>query len=202
MTTLALTRHTKTIDDMSQGKGSFTESILIDEVCAGNEKAMEILYRKHKNKVFGVVFRIVGAQNAEEVTQEAFIRIFRGIHKFRKESRFTTWVYRLSVNAALTFVSKKKPHNVSDEVLNSVPASPEAFRDNALANTLDKALQELPPGYRSILVLHDVEGLGHEECASIMGCRVGTSKSQLHKARKKMREILNEKGVDRDYFKS
>ena len=202
MTTLALNRPTKTIDDMSLDLGNVTESRLIDEVCAGNEKAMEILYRKHKNKVFGIVFRIVGAQNAEEVTQEAFIRIFRGIHKFRRESKFTTWVYRLSVNAALTFVSKKKPNNVSDEVLNTVPSEPRAFRDRALANTLDRALAELPPGYRSILVLHDVEGLGHEECASIMGCRVGTSKSQLHKARKKMREILNAKGVDRDYFKS
>ena len=151
---------------------------------------MEALYHRYKRRVFGVVTRIAGAADAEEVAQEVFVRIFRGIAKFRGDSQLSTWIYRLSVNASLTYVTRRPRDRGGEEKLESMAAPARPRRDPQLAARLERALSELPPGYRTVLVLHDVEGLSHEECAAIMGCRVGTSKSQLHKARAKMRDIL------------
>jgi RNA polymerase sigma-70 factor (ECF subfamily) len=128
--------------------------------------------------------------DAEEVAQEVFVRIYRGLTRFRGDSALSTWIYRLSVNAALSHVTRRPKPMESDDALAAVPAPAEPERDPRLARRLEACLAELPPGYRAVLVLHDVEGLSHEECAGILGCRVGTSKSQLHKARAKMRDLL------------
>ncbi len=152
---------------------------------------MEMLYHQYKRRVFGMAHRIVGASDAEEVAQEVFVRIFRALAAFRGDSALSTWVYRLTVNAALSHLAKRgRRQEVGDDALTDVPAAPVVERDSALASRIEAALAKLPAGYRAILVLHDVEGLSHEECAAILDCRVGTCKSQLHKARAKMREIL------------
>lgn len=152
---------------------------------------MEALYHQYKRRIFGLVTRIAGAQDAEEVAQDVFVRIFRGLAKFRGDSQLGTWIYRLAVNAALTHVTRRNRHkHAGEEALDHMPARPATQRDPNLAARLEQAMDALPAGYRAILVLHDVEGLSHEECASILGCRVGTSKSQLHKARAKMRTLL------------
>ena len=157
----------------------------------GEEWAMEALYHRYKRRVFGLVTRIVGVNDNEEVAQEVFVRIYRGLAKFRGDSQLSTWIYRLAVNAALTHVTRKKPRwTDGEEALARVPAPAEARRDPRLAARIERALAALPPGYRAVMVLHDIEGLSHEECARILGCRIGTSKSQLHKARGKMRELL------------
>ena len=102
-----------------------------------------------------------------------------------------TWIYRLAVNAALSHVSRRSRRSeVGDDELERVAAPEEVRRDPRLSARVEDAMARLPAGYRAILVLHDVEGLSHEECAAIMDCRVGTSKSQLHKARAKMRDLL------------
>jgi RNA polymerase sigma-70 factor, ECF subfamily len=164
---------------------------LIDACRRGEERAMEALYHQYKRRVFGLVTRIVGPGDAEEVAQEVFVRIFRGLPRFRRDSALSTWIYRLSVNAALTFVTRRsRRQHLGDEALATVAAPARPERDPRLADRIEQALSELPPGYRAILVLHDVEGLSHEECAEILGCRVGTSKSQLHKARARMRALL------------
>lgn len=153
---------------------------------------MEVLYHQFKRRVFGMAHRIVGPSDAEEVAQEVFVRVFRGLANFRGESQLSTWIYRLTVNASLSHLARRgRRHEVtSDEALVDVPAPPAVERDSALASRIENALARLPAGYRAILVLHDVEGLSHEECAAILDCRVGTCKSQLHKARAKMRELL------------
>jgi RNA polymerase sigma-70 factor (ECF subfamily) len=157
----------------------------------GEHRAMEALYHRYKRRVYGLVTRIVGPSDADEVAQEVFVRIYRGLPKFRGDSQLGTWIYRLAVNAALSYVTRRaKRINRTEEGVSDLPAPPPVRRDPALADRLEAAMAELPPGYRAVLVLHDVEGLSHEECAEIMGCRVGTSKSQLHKARAKMRELL------------
>jgi RNA polymerase sigma-70 factor (ECF subfamily) len=140
--------------------------------------------------VFGLAHRIAGPNDAEEVAQEVFVRIFRGLARFRGDSALGTWIYRLSVNAALSHVSRRPRTFESDDLLENLPAVAQTGRDPRLAVRLEHALRDLPHGYRAVLVLHDMEGLSHEECADILGCRVGTSKSQLHKARAKMRELL------------
>ena len=111
---------------------------------------------------------------------------------FRGDSQLSTWIYRLTVNAALSHLARRGRRNEVpvDDVLADVPAPPVAERDPKLAARIERALTELPAGYRAILVLHDVEGLSHEECAAILECRVGTCKSQLHKARARMRDLL------------
>ncbi|ACY16665.1 RNA polymerase sigma factor [Haliangium ochraceum] len=168
-----------------------TEAAIIAGCRRGEKRAREALYHQYKRRVFGLVTRIVGPGEAEEVAQDAFVRIFRGIPKFRGDSALGTWIYRLAVNAALTHATRRKRHfHAGDEVLAEVAAPAQVSRDPNLAARLERALAELPPGYRAIMVLHDIEGLSHEECANILGCRVGTSKSQLHKARARMRTLL------------
>jgi RNA polymerase sigma-70 factor (ECF subfamily) len=157
----------------------------------GEARAMEMLYHQYKRRVFGMAHRIVGASDAEEVAQEVFVRVYRGLAAFRGDSALSTWVYRLTVNAALSHLARRGRRNeVGDDGLAELPAPPATERDSALAARIEAALAQLPPGYRAILVLHDVEGLSHEECAAILECRIGTCKSQLHKARARMRELL------------
>lgn len=164
---------------------------LVAACCRGEARAMEMLYHQFKRRVFSMANRIVGPSDAEEVAQEAFVRVFRGLPSFRGDSQLSTWIYRLTVNASLSHLARRsRRQEVGDEGLADVAAPPEPERDPGLAARIESALQRLPPGYRAILVLHDVEGLSHEECASILECRVGTCKSQLHKARARMRELL------------
>lgn len=164
---------------------------LVEACRRGEQRAMEALYHQYKRRVFGLVSRIVGAADAEEVAQDVFVRVFRGLPKFRGESALGTWIYRLSVNAALTHATRRSRHvHAGDDALINIPAPARSQRDPKVAARVMQALAELPPGYRAILVLHDMEGLSHEECAVILGCRVGTSKSQLHKARARMRDLL------------
>jgi RNA polymerase sigma-70 factor, ECF subfamily len=157
----------------------------------GEARAMELLYHQYKRRVFGIIHRIVGANDAEEVAQEVFVRIFRALGSFRGESALSTWIYRLSVNAALSYVAKRSRRNeVGDDALVALPAETMPLTDPGLRTRIEMAMELLPAGYRAILVLHDIEGLSHEECAEILNCRIGTCKSQLHKARARMREFL------------
>jgi RNA polymerase sigma-70 factor (ECF subfamily) len=167
------------------------DATLIAACRRGDARAMELLYHQYKRRVFGLCHRIVGPVDAEEVVQEVFVRVFRGLAGFRGDAQLGTWIYRLAVNCALTQAGKqRRRQEVGDDHLEEVAAPPVASRDPRLSRRVEAAMAELPAGYRAILVLHDVEGLSHEECAAIMDCRVGTSKSQLHKARMRMRELL------------
>jgi RNA polymerase sigma-70 factor, ECF subfamily len=156
----------------------------------GEQRALEALYHRYKRRVFGLVTRIVGPSDSEEVAQDVFVRIFRGLGNFRGDSQLSTWIYRLAVNAALSHVSRRPRPTAGEEALADLPAPQVAASDPPLSSRLEAALALLPAGYRAVLVLHDVHGMNHEECAEILGCQVGTSKSQLHKARARMRELL------------
>jgi len=168
------------------------DDLALVEACRrGEQRAMDALYHQYKRRVYGLVTRIVGPGDSDEVAQEVFVRIFRGLPKFRGDSALGTWIYRLSVNAAISYATRRSRQlTAGPEPLERIAAPAPARRDPHLADRLEDALAQLPPGYRAVLVLHDVEGLSHDECAAIMGCRVGTSKSQLHKARARMRDLL------------
>jgi RNA polymerase sigma-70 factor (ECF subfamily) len=178
------------------------------ELCAAIKRSdpgsREALYHRYKKRVYGLALRIVGPVDAEEVAQEAFIRIFRGLPKFRGDAALSTWIYRLAVNAALSHRTRRagarlptlaNDEGQTDKALEAQPAEEPAPRDAVLRARLERALVQLPAGYRTVIVLHDVEGLEHEEIASILRCHVGTSKSQLHKARARLREILAADGI-------
>ena len=162
----------------------------------GDQRALATIYRRYRPRVFSVVARLIGPADAEEVTQEVFLRAFRALDRFRAEAQISTWLYRIAVNAALSERGRKRverDRTAPALIAESLPAAAHPEGDPALRARLEAALAKMPAGYRAVLVLHDVEGLEHEEIARVLDCRVGTSKSQLHKARAKMRELLSMK---------
>ena len=140
---------------------------------------------------------------AEDLTQEAFLQLFRKISTFRGESAFSTWLHRLAVNVVLMKLRKKSGTETSLEEVTEPdeesggPRREFGAPDLSLTGSIDRvnlqrAVEQLPPGYKSVFVLHDVQGYEHNEIAGIMGCSIGNSKSQLHKARMRLRELLHE----------
>jgi RNA polymerase sigma-70 factor (ECF subfamily) len=177
----------------ASGATSLEERALVEACRRGERAALHTFYERYRRRVFSLIARIVGTQDAEELSQEVFVRAFRALDKFRGDAQLSTWMYRLAVNAALshaTRIQARRRRDLGDEVLHALPAEDAPEGDPRLRQRLQTALGVLPAGYRAVLVLHDVEGLQHEEIAQILGCRVGTSKSQLHKARLRMRQLL------------
>ena len=173
------------------------EAALVAAVRRNDPGSREALYHRFKRRVFALASRIAGPNEAEEVAQEAFIRIFRGVGRFRGDSALSTWIYRLAVNAALSHRARRAPptESLDTRVVEAVLVGEPDDGDSALRTRLERGLRALPTGYRTAIVLHDIEGLEHEEIAAVLGCHVGTSKSQLHKARARLREILAEDGI-------
>ena len=177
------------------------EAELIEKAKLGDAHAFQALYDKHKRRVYSLCLRMTSnTAEAEDLTQEAFLQLYRKIGTFRGESAFSTWLHRLSVNVVLMHLRKKSLPVVSLEETtqpgeDDTPKKDFGAEDMALAGSIDrlqlqKAVDDLPPGYRTIFVLHDVEGYEHNEIADIVGCSIGNSKSQLHKARMKLRDLL------------
>jgi RNA polymerase sigma-70 factor (ECF subfamily) len=170
---------------------------LAQRAAQGDIEAFGELFRLHRRLVYGLSLRMTqDVAEAEDITQEVFVLLFRKIGGFRGEANFTTWLHRLTVNQVLMRFRKNKSRRedaLEDEALETHeslrPTSPRASQliDRI---TLESAIAQLPPGYRAAFILHDVEGYEHEEVARILGCAVGTSKSQLHKARTKLRKLL------------
>ncbi len=175
----------------------------------GDAEAFERIYRLHNRRVYALCLRMVGnTAEAEDLTQEAFLQLFRKIATFRGESAFSTWLHRLAVNVVLMRLRKKTLAETSlDEVTEpdedaGGPRKDIGGPDLRLSGSVDRvnlerAVEQLPPGYRSVFVLHDVQGYEHNEIATIMNCSIGNSKSQLHKARMRLRELLQEFARDR-----
>jgi RNA polymerase sigma-70 factor (ECF subfamily) len=140
------------------------------------------------------------AAEAEDLTQDAFLQVFRKIETFRGDSAFSTWLHRIAVNTVLMRFRKKSPRQVSlDEPYKSDDVAKirreYGAEDNRLAGCVDRlalasAIKELPQGYRTMFLLHEVEGYEHREIAEMLGCSVGNSKSQLHQAKRRIRELL------------
>jgi len=170
---------------------------------AGNSACFEVLYHQYKRRVYSLCLRMISEPaEAEELAQEAFLQVYRKIHTFRGESAFSTWLHRLVVNVVLMHLRKKVlPQLPLEELLQprgeDEPRREFGEQDSTLrvANervVLERAIAYLPPGYRLIFVLHDVEGYEHKEIADMLGCTVGNSKSQLHKARLRLRALLRQ----------
>lgn len=178
-----------------------TEAEAIKRAGAGDADCFEALYARYKRRTFSLCLRMTGNYaQAEDFTQEVFLQLYRKISLFRGESAFSTWLHRLSVNIVLMHWRKKGLVEVSlEETLDPQPETKPkndiGKRDNVLHGTIDRialeqALDGLSAGYRMVFVLHDVEGYEHNEIAEMLGCSIGNSKSQLHKARMKLRTLL------------
>ncbi|MCG8469091.1 MAG: sigma-70 family RNA polymerase sigma factor [Gemmatimonadetes bacterium] len=175
------------------------ERELITQAKAGDRVAMGQLYELHARRVYTVVRRLVGDDHlAEDLSQEAWVRAFEKIHLFRGESAFGTWLYRLATNVALNRLRRSSKRSTV-EAGADLPRVSRAQDDVVVTRrVLTRALDQLPPGYRNVLVLHDVEGWTHEEIARSLNCSPGTSKSQLHKARARMRQLITPARADND----
>jgi RNA polymerase sigma-70 factor, ECF subfamily len=165
----------------------------------GDSDSFKSLYDLHKRYVYTLCLRITrNTAEAEDLTQEVFLQLFRKVATFRGDSAFSTWLHRVALNVVLTHLRKKTLPIVSEplEPQSSDSSRPEAGGpDTHLAVSIDRialerSVNRLPPGYRTIFLLHDVEGYEHKEIAQMMQCSVGNSKSQLHKARLKLRTHL------------
>jgi len=186
--------------DLTDPKQKITETEAIERAKQGDEAAFEVLYQLHKRRVYSLCLRMVSnPSQAEDLAQEAFLQLFRKIGTFRGESAFSTWLHRMTVNVVLMQLRKKGLPIVSLE--ETLEADEEAPRkefggdDVRLGGSVDRmqlerAINRLPPGYKTVFVLHDVEGFEHNEIAQLVGCSIGNSKSQLHKARLKLRDYL------------
>ncbi len=188
-------------NDKPRAGTDFDEAGAIEKAKQGDAYAFQALYDKHKRRVYSLCLRMTAnTAEAEDLTQEAFLQLFRKIATFRGESAFSTWLHRLSVNVVLMHLRKKNLPVVSLEETTQggeedTPKRDFGADDLALAGSIDrlqlqKAVDDLPPGYRMIFVLHDIEGYEHNEIATMVGCSIGNSKSQLHKARMKLRDLL------------
>ena len=170
----------------------------------GDAGAFERLYQLHNRRVYSLCLRMVNnTAEAEDLTQEAFLQLFRKISTFRGESAFSTWLHRLSVNVVLMKLRRKSGTETSLEQVTEPDEESGSPRrdfggpDIRLSGSIDRvnlqrAVDQLPPGYKAVFVLHDVQGYEHNEIAEIMGCSIGNSKSQLHKARMRLRGLLHE----------
>jgi RNA polymerase sigma-70 factor (ECF subfamily) len=163
----------------------------------GDMEKFEEIYHLHHKRVYSICFRMLqNAADAEDLTQQVFIQLFRKLHTFRGESSFTTWLHRLTVNQVLMHFRRRVVKTEKTTEDGSTPVRIVTGTENpgrmALIDriALNQAISQLPLGYRIVFILHDVEGFEHDQIGKMLGCAVGTSKSQLHKARQRLRQLL------------
>ncbi len=178
-----------------------TEKEAIDLLRNGDPAGFEFLYHAHKRRVYNLCLRLAGNQAvAEELMQESFLLVFRRINTFRGDSAFTTWLHRVTMNVAFMYIRQQRSRltpqvsleetGPDDSLYERVGADDSVLSQSIDRITLENAIRELPPGYRIVLVLHDIEGYEHQEIADLLNCSIGNTKSQLHKARLKLRGLL------------
>lgn len=178
-----------------------TELTLIRRAQLGDEEAFGALFQMHKRRVYSVCLLMTkDVAEAEDLTQEAFLQVFRKVGSFRGDSAFSTWLHRVAVNTVLMRLRRRKSPpmlSLDGPVSPDSPSLRHEFgeSDSNLSGTIDRialrrAMEELPPGCRKIFVLHAVEGYQHQEIAQVLRCSIGNSKSQLYKAKMKMRDLL------------
>ncbi|MBP6716675.1 MAG: RNA polymerase sigma factor [Acidobacteria bacterium] len=175
-----------------------SDVLLADRCRSGESAAFEELYRAHSPRLFGLACRMVGRSHAEDLLQDIFLTAHRKLDRYRGESSLGTWLFRMATNVCIDHLRSRSNKNalltsefdeaVSPDELAAGSAGPVVGVVDRL--DLERALADLPPGCRAVFVLHDVEGFEHREIAGLLGVAEGTSKSQLHKARMRLRRTL------------
>jgi RNA polymerase sigma-70 factor (ECF subfamily) len=191
-------------NDLSNTGRTDTDVELVKRAQQGDSEAFAALFHAHKARIYSICLRMTNnTAQAEDLTQDAFLQVFRKLSTFKGNSALSTWLYRIAVNTVLMHFRKKALKQISlDE-----PSSHDAklvrreygSRDGRLSGSVDRitltrAIKDLPAGYRTIFLLHEVEGYEHQEIAKLLKCSIGNSKSQLHKAKLRIREFLEEPG--------
>ena len=193
-------------NDLSSGGQTVMDLELVKRAQEGDSEAFAALFHAHKARIYSICLRMTNnTAQAEDLTQDAFLQVFRKLSTFKGNSALSTWLYRIAVNTVLMHFRKKSLRQISlDE-----PCSQDAKQvrreygswDGRLSGSVDRitltrAIKDLPAGYRTIFLLHEVEGYEHQEIAKILDCSVGNSKSQLHKAKLRIRGLLSQPGKE------
>jgi RNA polymerase sigma-70 factor, ECF subfamily len=183
---------------------------LVKRAQQGDSEAFAALFRTHRARVYSTCLRMTNnSAEAEDLTQDAFLQVFRKLSTFKGNSALSTWLYRIAVNTVLMHFRKKTLKQISLDGPSSHDATmvrrEYSSRDRRLSGavdrvTLNRAIRDLPTGYRTIFLLHEVKGYEHQEIAKLLDCSVGNSKSQLHKAKGRIREFLGETGTPPSAF--
>ena len=180
-------------------------STWVKETQQGSQEAFAQIYNYLKNRLFSLAYRYTyNRETAEDILQETFIKIFTNLSTINNPETFIPWVYRVTINTALSYLRQQKKHfqaqvsaEASELEVQDVPGVESlSQREDQLHQAIEAALRTLPPKLKTVFLLHDVQGFTHEEIAAILGWRVGTSKSQLFKARLKMRDFLKQKRIN------
>lgn len=173
------------------------EAALVARARGGDSRAFEVLYREHVDRVYGLCLRMTGnVGEAEDCTQEAFIKAWDKLGKFRGDSAFGTWMHRIAVNAVLGRIRKSKREQDRIQVVAETTTSPASIGDSGELRDLSDAIDRLPEGARHVFVLNAVYGYSHEESSSMLGVAIGTTKAQLHRARRLLAQQLKEQGFE------
>jgi RNA polymerase sigma-70 factor (ECF subfamily) len=186
---------------MRQTQNDVTEAEAIRQAKDGDATAFEYLYHAHSKRVYGLCLRMIkNPAEAEDLAQQAFLQVYRKLGTFRGESGFSTWLHRVTANIVLMHLRRKKPTEILAEDLQRPSSDGEVLCEYGPSDTsmlgaverlnLKRAIRKLPAGYKKLFLLHDVFGYQHNEIAGLLGCSTGCSKSQLHKARKRLRRLL------------
>lgn len=178
--------------------GSPSDYELAQAISRGATSCVGDLYQRHNRMVYSVCLRMTGnVMEAEDLTQDVFVQLLKKAGSFRGDSKFSTWLYRLTINQVLMHIRSSVRRREFPNMLEELAATrivKHSFTDRVVNRvTLRAALAKLPPGSRSVFVKFDVEGYNHEEIAGIFGFSTGNSKSQLHKARRKLRKLLSDR---------
>jgi RNA polymerase sigma-70 factor, ECF subfamily len=183
-----------------------TDLELVKRAQEGDSEAFAALFHAHKGRVYSICMRMTNnTAQAEDLTQDAFLQVFRKLSTFKGNSALSTWLYRIAVNTVLMHFRKKALKQISLDETSSQDAKQVrreyGSRDGRLSGSVDRitltrAIKDLPAGYRKIFLLHEVEGYEHQEIAKLLDCSVGNSKSQLHKAKLRIREFLAAPGQE------
>jgi len=199
---VAVNTDLKSSDLITTGRRNNTDLELVKRAQAGDAEAFASLFHAHKARVYSICVRMTNnTAQAEDLTQDAFLQVFRKLSTFKGNSALSTWLYRIAVNTVLMHFRKKALKQISlDEPSNhDVKQVRREYgsRDGRLSGSVDRialtrAIKDLPAGYRKIFLLHEVEGYEHQEIARLLNCSVGNSKSQLHKAKLRIREFLSQ----------
>lgn len=177
---------------------------LVRHVQEGNPEAFDELVERHKSRVIGVLYNMLGnREDAADLAQEVFVKAFRSVAGFRNESSFYGWIYRIAINTALNFLKQRKEPQLSlnewssdveeDPAYRELVARESVHRDmdrDELRGRLNEALQKLSKDHRAVVVLHDIEGLRHQEIAKVLGCTEATARSRLFYAHQQLQALL------------
>lgn len=173
------------------------ETAWIRKAQRGDTRAFESLYRMHVDRVYGLCLRMTGNRSeADDCAQEAFIQAWNQLDRFRGDSAFGTWLHRISVNAVLGRMRKSKREQDRIKAAHEVSPSPASIADTGELRDLSDAVDRLPEGARHVFVLSGIYGYSHEEASNMLGIAVGTSKAQLHRARRLLAQQLGQEGYE------